>query len=89
MTAGPKLKWEPSEPITRFPGEFECRVGCIHFSVATAGQWDISTVAIGGHRMIIIDCGDSKNLASAKRKCQQWLDRQWKAMETLKGDAGQ
>lgn len=81
MTAGPKLKWEPSK---NFPGEYEAEVGDLQFSVATAGQWEIATMATGGHRMIIIDCGNSKNLTTAKRKCQQWLDRQWKAMVKLK-----
>ena len=85
MTAGPQLQWKPMVP---FPGEYECNVGDIQFSVATEGQWEIATMAIGGHRLIIIDCGDSKNLASAKRKCQQWLARQWRAMVKLQEEHG-
>ena len=79
MAKGPKLKWEASD----FAGEYECRVGCIEFSVATAGQWDVCSSRPGGRKLIIIDCGDAKSLAAAKRKCQQWLDRQWKAMSKL------
>jgi len=86
MTVVPKLKWEPMDS---FPGEYEANVGDINFSVASAGQWDICARGPGGHRMIIIDCGDAKNLTAATRKCQQWLDRQWKAMCQLAGDAGQ
>ena len=80
MIKGPKLRWVPS---VQFPGEYEAKVGGIEFSIATAGQWDISTGRKKGHRMIIIDCGDSKNITAAKRKCQQWLDRQWRAMNKL------
>lgn len=80
MIKGPKLRWVPS---VQFTGEYECHVGDIQFSVATAGQWDIWARGLGRHRIIIIDCGDAKNLTTAKRKCQQWLDRQWKAMQKL------
>ena len=81
MTSGPQLKWTP---MKEFPGEYECHVGDIHFEVATAGQWEVCVSRPGGHRLIIIDCGDSKNLTAAKRKCQQWIDRQWKAILKLK-----
>ena len=85
MTKGPKLRWVPS---VQFPGEYEANVGDIQFSVATAVQVDICARGAGGHRMIIIDCGDSKNLTAAKRKCQQWIDKQWKAMQKMKEEHG-
>lgn len=80
MIKGPKLNWKLSK---NFPGEYECRVGDIEFSVATEGQWDICARGAGRHKLIIIDCDYARNITAAKRKCQQWLDRQWKAMQKL------
>lgn len=83
MSAGPKLNWKPME---EYEGEYECHVGHIIFTVATGGQWDVCVRRKGGQGLIIINCGDAKSLTAAKRKCQQWLDRQWKAMCKLEAE---
>ena len=80
MTAGPKLKWEP---MKEFLGEYECIVGNIEFSVSENGNWDVSvkySKRVSSYALTTIDGGQCRTLSTAKRKCQQWLDRQWKAM---------
>lgn len=83
MTATLKLKWTP---IERFPGEYECVFGNFRFVVNEIGCWDICVRKEKGYRWHIINNGDAKNITAAKRKCQQWLDRQWKAMCELMED---
>lgn len=75
----PQLQWKP---LKRFPGEYECKVGHLVFSVSCCGHWDISSKEKQNYLVTIAE-GRCDRITQAKRKCQQWLTKQWNAMMKL------
>ena len=70
--------------LKRFPGEYECRVGYLEFSVSDRGHWDISAVLqCSPRRVVTIQNGQCVTLSQAKRCCQKWFDKQLRAMQKL------
>ncbi len=75
------LAWKP---MKRFPGEYECKVGLLEFSVSDEGHWDVSaTLSCTPYRSVTIANGQCSTLDQAKRKCERVFDKQLKAMQKL------
>lgn len=75
------LEWKP---MKQFPGEYECRVGILEFSVSNEGHWDVSACFHGSPKRSVTICsGQCATLKQAQNKCNQVFSRQFKAMQKL------